>query len=210
MTLLDSARRFAVCSAILSLGLMGCATLSEEECRSADWRTIGYEDGVDGRPESRIADHRKACADVGIAPDLSLYQDGRMQGLTVYCQPRRGFEEGADGNTYHGVCPPDLDYEFRAAYEDGRRLHDLTSDAEDLRDEIDDIGRDIREWRDEIDRKRDRLAAGVPADEADRLERDIRKRRRDIERARDERRSLENDLFYLEGRIDEFSGSVWW
>lgn len=40
-----------------SLLLGGCAsnTLSKDECRSVDWRTIGYEDGVAGRDALRSA-----------------------------------------------------------------------------------------------------------------------------------------------------------
>ena len=28
----------------------GCASMSKEECRYVDWRTVGYEDGAAGRP----------------------------------------------------------------------------------------------------------------------------------------------------------------
>jgi hypothetical protein len=34
--------------AILTL-LQGCATLGKDECKLADWRLIGYQDGVAGK-----------------------------------------------------------------------------------------------------------------------------------------------------------------
>jgi len=65
---------FLIC---LCLGFTtGCSTLSQEECLVADWQLIGREDGAVGRDASYIGNHRKACADYGIVPDLQEYQHG--------------------------------------------------------------------------------------------------------------------------------------
>jgi hypothetical protein len=75
----------------ISLGalllLASCASLSPDQCRNADWRQIGYADGVGGLPGSRIQDHASACAKVGASPDMEAYLSGRMEGLVSYCQP---------------------------------------------------------------------------------------------------------------------------
>ena len=58
---------------ITFLVLSACASISEEECLSADWYSLGVEDGSKGYPLSRIGNYRKDCAEVGVAPDAVLY-----------------------------------------------------------------------------------------------------------------------------------------
>jgi hypothetical protein len=99
--------------------------MSENECLNADWRTIGYEDGVNGRLPARIADHRKACADHGVAPDLAAYNQGRAAGLAQYCQPANGFRLGLNGHSYKAVCPAPDEAAFLNAYRDGRKIHEV-------------------------------------------------------------------------------------
>lgn len=111
--------------ALALLLLNGCSntTLTKEECRTVDWRTIGYEDGVAGRPADQIGLHRQACAEYGVAPDLDAYLAGRSAGLREYCQPYNGYRAGASGADYYDSCPPELAAGFEAAYESGRQLY---------------------------------------------------------------------------------------
>lgn len=111
--------------AVCVLVLTGCASMSKNECRAVDWRTVGYEDGVAGYSGDRIAQHRKACAKHGVAPDLDAYRAGREQGLSEFCQPHNGFLFGSRGGTYQGVCPAELAPGFVDAYETGRELYVL-------------------------------------------------------------------------------------
>jgi hypothetical protein len=103
----------------------GCASLSKEECQTADWRTIGYEDGVQGRPEARIGEHRKACAEHGVALELETYRSGWDEGVARFCQPGNGYQQGRSGRKYAGVCPNALEADFLQAYNDGRALYEL-------------------------------------------------------------------------------------
>ncbi len=96
--------------------LSGCATLNESECRNADWRIIGLEDGSRGRLESYIGSHRSACAKYNVSPDLTAYQGGRYEGLVQYCTEANGFTLGRTGSSYNGVCPPHLEDAFKTAY----------------------------------------------------------------------------------------------
>lgn len=105
--------------------LTGCASMSREECLVSDWHAVGYEDGVRGLTSDRIGRYRKACADHGVAPDLSAYRRGRLDGLQEFCQPENGYELGAHGGQYRGVCPSDLSPEFIEAYRAGRHLYQL-------------------------------------------------------------------------------------
>ena len=119
--------RISVPLVALSL-LGGCATMSQQECLVSDWRTVGYEDGARGAAADTIGRYRKTCAKHGVAPDFQAYQAGRQEGLRVFCQPHNGFDLGARGGTYRGICPTDLEGAFLASYQDGRRLHELESD----------------------------------------------------------------------------------
>jgi hypothetical protein len=109
--------------------LSGCASMSSDECLTSDWQTIGYEDGARGYTAERIGQHRKACAKHGVAPDFAAYQSGRDQGLVEFCQPSRGFNVGASGGNYNGVCNVTLEADFLDAYNAGRLLHTLRSNV---------------------------------------------------------------------------------
>jgi hypothetical protein len=113
------------CSAmtLLVLATACSSSMSKEECRTVDWRTVGYEDGVAGRAGDRIGDHRRACAEYGVTPDLTAYQAGRTQGLREYCQPHNGYRYGTEGRAYFGSCPADLAPAFVEAYDAGHELY---------------------------------------------------------------------------------------
>lgn len=112
--------------------LSGCATLSEEECLTADWYSIGYEDGANGHPASRIGAHREACAKHGVTPNLRDYQDGHDEGLISFCTPRNGFSRARGGYQYNGICPPSLEPDFLDGYQAGREIYTATSEIESL------------------------------------------------------------------------------
>jgi len=119
-------------AAILGLtaaAMAACSTMSESECRTIDWRTIGYEDGVAGYSGDRIGVHRKACAKYGVSTDLVAYQAGREDGLREYCQPANGFRVGANGHDYRGICPASLEPAFLRSFESGHRLYSLQERA---------------------------------------------------------------------------------
>ncbi|MDX1431898.1 MAG: DUF2799 domain-containing protein [Gammaproteobacteria bacterium] len=107
--------------------LAGCASMDEDECRSADWRLVGYEDGAAGRSAAHVGEHREACADYRISPDMEAYREGREAGLREYCRAPNGFRLGQAGGSYGGVCPTDLEAEFRDAYDAGYRVYTARS-----------------------------------------------------------------------------------
>jgi len=109
--------------AVLAISACSTATLSKDECRTVDWRTVGYEDGVAGRSGERIGAHRRACAEHGVTPDLEAYRKGREEGLREFCQPHNGYRAGVTGAPYYDVCPEDLAPAFLVQYESGRELY---------------------------------------------------------------------------------------
>lgn len=109
----------------IPLILCGCAGISEEQCLAMDWRTIGFEDGANGRPVQSISNYRQACGEYGVTADLDGYRSGHAEGVDTYCRPAKGFDEGHRGARYQGVCPAGSEAEFLSAYNSGRRLYEL-------------------------------------------------------------------------------------
>lgn len=117
--------------------LTGCATLSEGECKTADWYQIGRQDGGNGLTRARLHKHREACAEYGVRPQPDRYFDGRIVGLKQYCTPRSGFDEGRAGHPYRDVCPAKLEPAFLAGHRKGEAIHDVESDISDVENDID-------------------------------------------------------------------------
>ena len=121
----------AAITVLATLALSSCASMSKDECRALDWRTVGYEDGAAGQGVERLTGRRQACAKHGVTPDLDAYRAGREEGLAEYCRPSNGFRFGARGGDYRGVCPQHLEPGFHDAYQAGRTLWRLESRVSD-------------------------------------------------------------------------------
>lgn len=148
-------------TAVLLAMLAGCASLDKDECRTADWYAIGLEDGARGRAVERLGDHRRACAEHGVAPQTERYLAGRNEGLKSFCTYERGYSQGRAGQGYAGACPKEIAGSFLAGYQRGSELHELN--------------RRLDETRKEIARSKAALTAGIPnprarAAELERLE----------------------------------------
>lgn len=112
---------------IIGLAVNGCATLDKNECLTANWESIGYEDGTKGYTASHIGNHRKACAKHGVTPNLDLYTKGRERGLVQYCRASVGYRTGASGRSYKNVCPAISEGEFLKGYRFGQRIYKVNS-----------------------------------------------------------------------------------
>lgn len=137
----------------------GCASMSGDECRLADWHAVGFEDGARGYSAEAMSRHRQACAEHGVAPDFQAYQSGRSAGLAEFCQPAKGFRAGADGSRYAGVCPPELEAAFLPAYQDGRRLHDLQAGISAIDGQIRNTQHKIKQLKSQRSEKEDQVIA---------------------------------------------------
>ncbi|HEU0282745.1 MAG TPA: DUF2799 domain-containing protein [Gallionella sp.] len=158
------------CLALLS----GCSTLSEQECRSADWYRLGIKDGQQGELANLLDEHKESCKRYSIRPDESRYLAGREAGLEQYCQLGNAFRIGMNGEEYKGVCPLDVDaafrrnnaaalevYNSRKKIEDtdrqlSRKEHELTEKDTPEKEKI-----RLREEIRGLDRKRDRLRSDL-------------------------------------------------
>jgi hypothetical protein len=149
----------AVVALAAVLLVSGCATLSEEQCRMADWRRIGTDDGAHGHTEARLGEHAEACAKIGIRPDAAQWRAGWDQGVWMYCTPQVGWREGLAGHGYQGVCRGRNEAAFLQAFEAGSELHRLQSRIDSAHQEQQRLQRQLRDApNDEARHKiRDRL-----------------------------------------------------
>lgn len=151
--------------AVASL-LGACASMSPEECANSDWRAIGYEDGARGHSSESFGGRRKACAKHGYKADFDAYQEGRREGLVEYCQPLRGFQVGANGGQYYGVCNAALEGGFLEAYRIGSQLYSLRSAVNSANSAI--YGREAeleRTKKNILDREAALIAKETPTEE---------------------------------------------
>lgn len=118
---------------ILVVALGGCAGMGSDECRTADWRAVGYEDGVQGRSPAYFGTRRKECAEHGVTADFDAYLAGRAEGLAHFCRPQNGYQLGVQGRPDPGVCPVVLEAAFVAAHADGYGLYERAAAVERLR-----------------------------------------------------------------------------
>lgn len=118
--------------ALVPVALIGCASMSPQECQVSDWRAVGYTDGAMGLPASRFSEYRKDCAEHGVMPDLDSYRSGRDEGLQEFCQPEIAFNLGNRGGNNPGVCPPETSVEFADAFQSGRHLYELRSSLQQV------------------------------------------------------------------------------
>ena len=159
--------------------LAGCASLDKAECVNADWYTIGLEDGARGRTLERLGQHRRACAEHGVAPDPERYVAGRSEGLKSFCTYQRGYDNGRAGQAFADVCPATLAAAFSAGWRQGRDLYELN--------------RRLAAVQAEIRKSKEALKEGIP---------NTRARAREVERLEDlsrEAEGLEREIARLGG-----------
>lgn len=144
----------------IGIAVSACSTLSKSECLTANWETIGYGDGTKGYKASRISQHRSACADYGVAPDLNAYSRGRDRGLNQYCVPSTGYRKGLSGYTYNGVCRGKNERAFVDALNYGLVIYKANRRLSSLKAKYDNQLRYIKKLEDELHFKEEEIVSG--------------------------------------------------
>lgn len=184
----------------LILALMsGCATMTPEQCQSANWIEVGQRDGLDGNPMTTLDERISDCKKVGVIVDTGRYVTGREQGLLKYCQLNNALSLGLNGVFYAGVCPPMIDPEFRRLYDKGREVFERRSEVGRLEARSDalqrllyDIGRDEHRRISEVEKDEDRKRIRKEFDQRrEQLRMELFDLDRKLQRARDALRSAE-------------------
>lgn len=146
-----------VVAGMLALMLSGCAGMDKSQCLTADWRTVGFEDGSAGKPETAIGSYRQDCAEHGVAPDLSRYRQGHREGSERFCTQANGYIQGKRGASYQQSCAADLEAGFLTGYRDGKSLFELQSTLNNARSALDKQQRALKQIEKDISVKTELL-----------------------------------------------------
>ena len=169
-----------------ALAIASCATMTKDQCMAGAWGEVGYRDGSEGYPMSVLEDHVKACAEYGVAPDPVAYRSARADGLNGYCRWERAFQEGRDGDEYHGVCTPAQEEDFLPAYRDGQLVYAAEQALTTARSSVASLGARLEELDDKITAKQaEARAEGLTDEQRDAIRnriQEIRRERADTER----------------------------
>ncbi len=137
-----------------ALLVAGCASMTEEECLTADWYERGVRDGRNGEPRSYLGDHYEACAKVGVVPVDADYYRGHSKGVTQYCTPDNGARMGRAGRSYRNACPVELEGPFLQAYRPAYRVYQAEQRINTLNNNIQSKERELDREKDEDKRRR--------------------------------------------------------
>ena len=147
-----------VFSLALCLWLTGCATMTSNECKAANWGEVGLRDGLAGAALSVLNDRVKDCAEAQVPVDTPRYLQGREQGLLQYCRIENAVPLGLNGKSYDGVCPPAMDAEFRRRFMVGRDVHVARTELRSLDSRVSTAEERLRSAANDDDRRRARDA----------------------------------------------------
>jgi hypothetical protein len=172
---------------LLALSLASCATMSPEECKVANWRDVGQRDGLAGKPLSLLNTRTSECAESNVRVDSAAYLKGRDSGLHTYCRLDNAVQMGLNGGSYEGVCPPQVDSEFRRRFQVGRNVYAARGEVIRIDERIKTQERRLRT----LDREEDKRLRDAKDEDRRRVRKDIDDERR---RIRDELRDLERNL----------------
>lgn len=179
-----------VIASLISVSLVGCASMSEDECLSADWYTIGFEDGSRGYAPNHISSHRKSCAKHGVTPSFENYTKGHARGLLHYCVPNTAFNLGSQGRIFPQLCHSLSTPDMEDAFELGRDAYAVQQEISQLAKERESLEQSVNQARLELKQNEDMIVA----DETEPAE------RRRLMRVN---RTLENELVSMENELHE-------
>lgn len=189
--------------------LAGCASMNKSECLTADWRTIGFEDGSAGRSPAYISEHRQACAPHHVTPDLDAYNGGHEEGIRLFCVRANGFRVGHSGGTYSGVCPEALEAGFLSGYRAGRELFEGEQAVQQVRAAIAGYQRQIREGTEALAAKQEALVRdGATESERRQLLKEVNELREQLEEAKIALATAEGELPPLEQTLEALRQSA--
>lgn len=149
--------------AILSVGIIlsSCSVMSVEECKTADWKEVGYKDGSNGLSKQRFSEYISACKEGHVKPNQITYDIGYHEGLKTYCTPQNIFNKSLEGKGGYRSCPAEKQVILREYYDVGNHyykaktartnlLRDISNHEEQLK--LKDLKKDKKEkYKKELD-----------------------------------------------------------
>ena len=127
--------------------LNGCTTLSQDECKVANWQSLGYEHGVNGGDYADGITKIATCNDYNITPNIAQFKSSYESGLAVYCQPENGFTLAMRGVSYNGVCNSRA---FRKAWEEGNDRYQIQQRRIEIDNRITELKQQLSELNQQL------------------------------------------------------------
>ena len=175
--------------------LSSCAVMSPQECQTANWRDVGLVDGLAGKPLAMLNTRSGDCAEANVRIDTPAYLKGREHGLQTYCRIDNATRVGIRGESYHGVCPPMVDEEFRYRHRLGYDVYQLREEVARLGNRSESLERRLRSKEKDHEKH---LDAASKDDERKRLRHEHDDERR---RVRKELKELDDSLRRARDRL---------
>jgi len=196
--------RNIIALSVVALAFTACSTMNKSECLTANWKTIGYGDGANGYKSSRISQHRSACAEHGIAPDLNAYNAGRTQGLTQYCIPSRGYYKGLSGSHYNGVCTNHNEAAYLDAFNYGTAVYKEVRILDNMKREYSSEEHRIQQMERSIKHKEHQMISGKLSKlKAYKLLQETKEMSEEIGKAKINLSNLSSNISNQAGRVDD-------
>ncbi len=189
--------------------IAGCATLSEDECLTGNWQSIGYTDGAKGQAPERIDEHNKACSKHGIPVDLETWLAGYDQGLDVYCTADNGAWVGASGISYKKVCTGPRGEAFHYGHQAGIEVYEAEAARDRAQTDYETSERELADLQYSIEHEEGRARnTSLTRDERDAALAELRRLERQYGRVEHQMREisyaiddLESHAFNLRSRL---------
>jgi len=140
---------------LLLVLLAGCESMSESQCRVADWQRVGHADGAAGVAESRLANYSEDCGKIGISPNAQAYRRGWDAGIVQFCTAANGWRQGVEGySAKESVCIGQAGYaQFALNLRAGLQVHRTNERIRDNNDEIRRLQQHLESTTDDTERK---------------------------------------------------------
>ena len=107
------------------LVVVACGSLENDvasnQCDAAQWKGFGFEDGIRGMDSSSFGVRSGDCDPASKEIRRERYMAGYADGVTRFCTAENGYNQGATGYVYKGICPIALEDQFVKALKAGHR-----------------------------------------------------------------------------------------
>lgn len=166
-------------AAIMTVGLSGCATISEKSCAYDSWYDVGFRGAMENKDRADYLDDiLRDCGKHGFEPDQGELARGFEEGTAQFCLPDNGFAWGRKGRSYNGICRAS---EFANAYSDGYRIYQVEQRRSTIVSRLSSIRSELESLEEQLD-------------EAELSDEDRRKAERSHARLLREREDLNREL----------------
>ncbi len=115
--------------------LIGCSSLSKEDCANQNWFKLGNSDAMSGETKPKAAEYRRDCSEHDIQIKSVEYLKGFENGLKKHCTYHNGLYRGESGDGPHSLCE-EVNPEYKKGYLEGFRDFKRQESIIELREEL--------------------------------------------------------------------------